>query len=230
MISFKVGAVLRITDGFTGNPVPMGTFRSDIDDRPVIPLSKGEGYFVFLNLEGGEHKIRISSAVYQDEEVTVDVTGKPAVQVVTLKPGKYYRYGTDARHYEIQAYTDSVWAAGDTDGMELKVAEDKAEKGKTEATIFASAAFSKHSYPDNFLIYDGKNSEIICVETVDDGVATFTSPLKNNHKRGVRLLPAQNFHVSDGSVCAVLRDVDKIQVFSKDGEKPVEYTSSNDSE
>ena len=80
------------------------------------------------------------------------------------------------------------------------------------------------------MIYDGKNSEIICVETVDDGVATFTSPLKNNHKRGVRLLPAQNFHVSDGSVCAVLRDVDKIQVFSKDGEKPVEYTSSNDPE
>ena len=44
MISFKVGAVLRITDGFTGNPVPMGTFRSEIDDRPVIPLSKGEGF------------------------------------------------------------------------------------------------------------------------------------------------------------------------------------------
>ncbi|SKB73059.1 hypothetical protein SAMN06296386_104237 [Lachnospiraceae bacterium] len=222
MINIRVSAVFRITDGFTGKPVPMGAFKAEIDGLPVKPLSKGDGYFVFLNLESGEHTLRIYGYLYQDELIMFNSSEHPAVQVVTLKPGEHYRYGVDARHYEIECDIDSVWAASDIEGMELKVAEDKADEGVTEANVFASAAFSTHGYPDNFLILDGKKSEIVCIEMLDEGKANFTMPLKYAHKRGTRFIPAQHFRAEGGKAEAVFRKADTIQVFKDDGKVPVE--------
>ncbi len=215
MISFKVCAIFRITDSFTEKPIANGIFSAKVDGIKTKLLSKDNGYFLLMDAENGEHELELESSIYLTEKVRFSVNNSPETHVITLKPGVKYPYSGNAKKFEGEAEGEYVWIAPVKSGAELKIAETKAESGSASVNVFTPASFSKHIYPDNFLISDGNDSEIICIEKIEDGKAEFIGNLKNNHKRGTKFLPAVKIEVIDGHYSTVFNNVENIEVYSE---------------
>ena len=62
-------------------------------------------------------------------------------------------------------------------------------------------------FPGNYLIVDGKNSEVVAISGAEGGHATLDTPLQFSHKRGTAFYPAQEYHTDDkGQILAFFRE------------------------
>lgn len=62
-------------------------------------------------------------------------------------------------------------------------------------------------FPGNYLIVDGKNSEVVAISGAEGGHATLDTPLQFSHKRGAAFYPAQEYHTDDkGQILAFFRE------------------------
>lgn len=91
----RVSAAFLVLDGRDKSPLRQAAVLVDGQSRAV--LSKGDGYFVVLNLPEGEHRFEITAPGYQTVRRTASFTGAGAAEAVVLQhdPESIRRKGMD---------------------------------------------------------------------------------------------------------------------------------------
>ena len=226
MIRLHVSAVLAVYDGFTGSAISRSTVTCFLDGARYMPEYREGGYFVFVNVPPGEHRVELRSARYEPEFVTLNIRQDETAEYgVTLKPAPHYPFGGAATSLIVRFSNKrkpvsgrTVWLAARAAGEEFKLAQDQAEAGVTEARIFSRGG--RAAYARNFLIADGKGSEVVFISDIRDSQAVFAEPLERGHKRGAAFYPAQAFVTgAQGEIMAFFREPLPIEIFDPVGMK-----------
>lgn len=226
MIHLHVSAVLAVYDGFTGRPISRTTVTCLLDGVRCLPEYREGGYLVFVNVPPGEHMLEIRSAYYQPELVFLHIKPSETAEYgVTLKPAARYPFGGAATSLTVYLSLKGrpvagrkVWLAARAAGEEWKLAQDHAEAGALQARVFGRGG--RGAYARNFLIADGKNSEIVFISDIRDSQAIFAQPLERGHKRGVAFYPAQTFVTgAEGEFTAFFREPLPVEIFDPAGMK-----------
>ena len=207
MIRIHVDAVFTVYDGFTGKAMPPSAVRVLLDGRRFRPEYRQGGYLIFINLEPGNHKIEFSAAYYGDETVDFETRRDSRVErVVNLKPGLNYPFGgkttrltaTVTARGKCSPKKRVALAAGD--GPEIKIAQDSAAAGDSEMKLYIRGKHSDLMLPGEYLIIDGKNSEVCTLTAVNDGTGLFAAALIYEHKRGKALHMSQTYTTDENGV------------------------------
>lgn len=96
----KIGAAVRLMDGFTGQPADHRGILAAMDDG-ALPVRKSDGYFIFWDNGRQWRTLVVKGAGYEQEEVLLDMEalgrkGQPTC-CVWLKPGRTYAYPPEIR-------------------------------------------------------------------------------------------------------------------------------------
>jgi hypothetical protein len=90
----RLGAAVWLIDDFTGKP-PIGNVEVLLEGVKLKSLKNPSGYFLFLNLPGGEYQVWVKSDYYFDEKETVVLatpdSRNPLVEI-KLKPKPSYPF------------------------------------------------------------------------------------------------------------------------------------------
>lgn len=200
MITFRVSAVCRVKDGYSGKWIETGGLLCTLDGQRYKPVTKPGGYLILTDLSPGQHQLSLRVAGYQDERVELD--GGTGIQErdITLKPGAGYPFHMPVAQLILAvtkggrpAAEQSLWLAV-PDGSELKIAQTRTESGETSFRLYGKGLPARLSLPGAYLIVDGKNSEIVCLQSVEKENGMLAAPFEKAHERGKILLPAQNYH------------------------------------
>ena len=107
-----------------------------------------------------------------------------------------------------------LWVAARSP-FDPKLAQDSVSAGDVSARLYIRGDAEGLRLPVEFLIVDGKDSEVCVLTSVVDSVGAFKTPLMSGHKRGVPLYPCQP-HTTDanGGVTALFREPARVEVFS----------------
>ena len=107
-----------------------------------------------------------------------------------------------------------LWVAAKTQTEELKLAQDTAEAGDQTVKLFYRGGREENRFPRNYLIVDGKKSEVVPITGAQEGQAALDVPLKYQHKRGVAFYPAQAYCTgAQGEILAFFREAVPVEVF-----------------
>lgn len=223
MINIHVDAVLAVRDGFTGRPIERGLVCT-LDGEPFRPVSKAGGYLVFTGLAEGEHSLVLRGGYYRDEHITLRASRQSRTEIaVSMKPGSAYPFGGAYTRARITltgkgAAGAQVWLAAAEPLFEVKVAQDAVSKGDSEARVFIKCSAAQLAMPCNLLVEDGKSTEVVLLNELNDEIAYFTRPFAFSHKRSRVLRPAQLFTAGeDGVVEAAYRQPVKLSYFTASG-------------
>ncbi len=220
MIRLHVSAVLSVCDGYTGRPIAPSAVACSLDGQPYRPEYREGGYLVFVNLEPGLHTLVMRGAYFQPERVLLDIRENDKREYgVTLKPASNYPFGNTATRLLIRVVKKTkpvgnyqVWVAARAAGEEIKLAQDQAEAGSTSIRLFRRG--SQPWVSKNFLVGDGKASEVVFLSDIQENQAILAEQLKNVHKRGVALYPAQAYMTNENGECtAIFREPVTVDVF-----------------
>lgn len=218
MISIHVSAVCRVRDGYTGRELPSSSLVCALDGLPCRPVGKPGGYLVLTNLADGPHRLSLRGQGYQEEWVEFQADGGTRELDVTMKPGEGYLFRQTVTRLTLTVLEKKVPAAGRvmwlaSDGLEMKLAQAKAEAGEREMRIYRKGPPLLGAY----LIEDGKNSEIVTLSALEGERGILAAPLKNSHSRSKRFLPAQRYHTGeDGRLTAVFPSPGAVQMYVQD--------------
>ena len=207
MIRMHVDAVFTLYDGFTGKAMPPSAVRVMLDGQRFRPEYRQGGYLVFINLEPGNHKVVFSAAYYGDETADFETMRNSRVErVLSLKPGLNYPFGGKATRLTAIVTAKGkctpkkrvALAAGD--GPEIRVAQDSAAAGDSEFKLYVRGELARLKLPGEYLIVDGKNSEVCTLSAVNEGTGRFAAPLIYEHKRGKALILSQTYTTDENGV------------------------------
>ncbi len=221
MIRLQVSAALAVRDGFTGRPIARNTVRCFVDGQPFRPEYRQGGYLVFVNLEPGEHRVLLRGSHYLDEHIRLET--RPGVmdeKSITLKPAPNYPFYHAVTQLIVRYREKSqpisghcLWVSARAAMEDIKIAQDMAEAGSTSARVYFRGG-EEGRFPRNYLILDGKKSEIVHISGCEGGCASFDKPLGQSHKRGVALYPAQAYHTDEkGEILAFFRAAVPVELF-----------------
>ena len=222
MIQFRVSLVLCVRDAFTGKAVVRNAVRCQLDGSPYVPQYKEGGYFVFVDLPAGEHTVMLLGAYYQNEILEVTTThDSMQEQMVKLKPAANYPFergvvrlsGTlENKGKAIQA--GHIYIAPQYAATEIKIAQDQAEVGATEMRVYFRGRGERIAVPSEYLIVDGKNSEIVLLKEINDETGVLGAPLQYTHKRGKAVYGVTQYLADDkGRFLAFLPEAVRVTVF-----------------
>ena len=233
MIRIHINAVLRVLDGFTGQPLAPSALRCTVDGRTVRPTAKEGGYYVLTGLSSGEHQVVLQGLRYLDEHLTLrGGEEKSQSLLVTMKPGANYPFGAAVTWLTMRVEDGKrplpgrrVWIAAKNPLAELRIAQDAVHAGDEGGRLFFPACAKALSLPRDFLLLDGTRSEICRVEELAELEASrFAAPLRFDHKRSCSLYPAQVYTADEtGMIRAVFREPAPVEVLAEGSEKPVSF-------
>lgn len=215
MIRRTVSAAFLLRDGFTGAVLtgPSAT-RCLLDGRPLRqPIWKKEGYLILADLAPGEHVLRLSRRGYRDEELTIRVEDGVTIEdTISLKPGAGYRFPRETVRVSLtvrrgkKSGGEALWL-GVQPRTRLKLAQDKAEAGDTEARLFCEGSAALLPIPGHFLMQDAKAPEMVYLRSLVKETGEFSPPLAFAHSRGTELVPMQLYQPEEsGTVVLLLRE------------------------
>ena len=223
MIRRTVSAALLLRDGFTGAVLQSASATHCLlDGRPLRkPIWKKDGYLILTDLAPGEHLLRICRSGYRDELVTLQAQqGRPLEDTVSLKPGAGYRFPPETVRVSLALRRGAGPACGETVwlGMQprsrLKLAQEKAEIGDTQAHLFCEGNASLLPIPGHFLLADQAAPELIFLRSLQEETGEFASPLALPHGRGTELVPMQSYRADEaGCVQVLLREPGRLTGF-----------------
>lgn len=221
MIRVRLSAALAVRDGYTGKPMEQNALRCHLDGQPYRPGYRAGGYLIFVNLAPGPHTVVLQGGRYRDERIQLQIPETGHVERnVTLKPAPNYPFYSQvtqlcaALKEKGKPVADrTLWVAAKAAMSDLKLAQDTAEAGSQEVKLYFRGG-PEGRFPGNYLIVDGKNSEVVAISGAEGGHASLDSPLGFSHKRGAAFYPAQEYHTDDkGQVLAFFRDPVPAYVF-----------------
>lgn len=221
MIRLRVSAALNVHDGYTGKAVTQNAVRCYLDGRPFRPEFRPGGYLVFVNLPAGPHEVLLQGAYYQDERVALELDGEtPLARNVTLKPAANYPFPRAAtqltavlRERGKPVPGRALWVAEAAPLGELKLAQDTVAPGSRGAKLYFRGGEGGR-FPRDYLLCDGKKSEIVPIAGARDGEAAFDAPLQYEHKRGAAFYPAQAYRTNGmGEILAFFREPGNVKIF-----------------
>lgn len=222
MIQIHVSAVLTVYDGYTGHALSQSALRCSLNGMPCRPEYRQGGYFVFTDLVPGPHKILLQSMYFQDELVEVTASDSHREErTIYLKPAENYPFGGRITRLIGKVARKGVPVVGERLHVaachplgELKIAQDVAKAGANEVKLYVRSKPETIKLSREYLIVDGKNSEICLLTEHHEGVGTFASPLRYDHKRGKCLYPAQGYSTDHrGQFFASFREPTPVEVF-----------------
>ena len=213
MIRHTASAVFLLRDGFSGRTLTDGPAAFCLlDGRPLRrPIWKKDGYLVLIDLTPGEHVLQLSRSGYRDEQVQFLVKeGHPVEDIIALKPGAGYRFPRDTVTLSLTlsrvgepAAGEQIWLGTALRGR-LKLAQEKAETGDTEAHLFYDGNTALLPIPGHFLLADGKAPELVYLRSLRGETGEFASPLASEHGRGTELIPMLPYIADGAGVVSVL--------------------------
>jgi hypothetical protein len=220
MIQFRVSAVCRVRDGFTGRLIEGKDLRCALDGTLVRPVCKPGGYLVLTDLSEGPHRLSLRCSGFREELTDFSVGGLPQKLYLSLKPSEQYVFHQEAVRLKLRLLEGSRPAADRTlwltvpTAAECKVAQDAAAAGAEQLRLFCGGAADRLPVPGMFLIEDGADSEIVSLLSVEAETGSLAAPLQYRHRRSKCLLPAQQFRTGgDGAFTAVFRTAGTVLVF-----------------
>lgn len=235
MIRMRANLVVRVLDGFTGRPLAPSAICWTMDGQSYRPIAKENGYYVLLNLSPGEHTLILQAGYYLEEKLTVQGGGEYRELLVMLKPGIRYPFGRAVTWLTLHVQQEKqpipgkrVWVAARNPLVELRIAQESIPAGETTGRLFFPESARTLALPREFLLIDGENTEICCLEELEE--PRFAMPLQAEHKRSCRLYPVQCY-TSDaaGIIRAVFREPMPLEILIE-GKKetiPLELSAGN---
>lgn len=202
LIRTTVRFVLLLKDDFSGAPTPPGGHAFRVDGRPVQPVRKDGGYFVFTGPPGGTAQVEICSAAYQPCTVRVYCAELPRlspVQTVRLcrRPGL--------------SFSDCGWLRGTARPNTMAVGLIGWEPplllrefcGEGRAGFRPVGYFAPNVSGQCLCLGEGKARELLAAGTRSaDGSYTLDAPPKKKHAAGETFLRACRAPCgADGTYC-----------------------------
>lgn len=222
MISIRADVVIKVLDGFTGQPPQSSALRWELDGQVCRPVVKRDGYCVLINLAPGVHTLVIRGGVYQEERLEMECGGGSQELLVTMKPGKGYPFGQAVTWLTLALQKKDktplagqrIWIAVKNQQTMLRVAQDVIPAGEREGRLFCPETAKTLSLPRDFLLLDGPRSELCRVESLESG--RFAQPTAFEHKRSCCLCPAQSYTTDQsGRVQAVFREPVPLEILAE---------------
>ena len=203
----KLGSAVSLVvcpiDDYTAKKVQGGSINIFIQDVPIKPMVKHEGYYVFTGLPEGAYKIVLESDQYVSKHIEVSTSkleDKDRTVYVKLKPRTSYNFpggatlirstlldasSKPAINAEVKAVVLSDNCA------RARVSKEGAKKGDKEVLVVDVSGSIVTE--DCFIIKDKDQaiSELCKATKFDQGTKTLvlTEPLENSYGRGALLLP-----------------------------------------
>lgn len=214
MIRVRLSAALAVRDGYTGKPMAQNAVGCILDGQVCHPGYRSGGYLIFTNLAPGVHTVVLHGGRYRDEKILLEIPETGHVERnVTLKPAPDYPFYSQVTQLCATlaeggkpAADRTLWVAAKAAMSDLKLAQDTAEAGSREVKVYFRGG-PEGRFPGNYLIIDGKNSEVVAISGAEGGHATLDTPLRFSHKRGAVFYPAQEYHTDDaGQILAFFRE------------------------
>ncbi|MFC5406961.1 hypothetical protein [Cohnella soli] len=207
--------VVKPIDIWTGQAPRASSIRVSIAESLAKPIRTTDGYYAFMDVEGGACTLIIASAFYSEVRLPVSLEGGfPTIVTVALLPNAVYPPPPGASGFVVEVCDEegrplagarlSVYADGEA-AVRGRLSEESGTTGETRIRV--SAGNGKLKPGDSFVIRerDGGALEWGFVADLDDDPAALRleSPLANKWSRGARLLPAVRTS-SDASGIAVI--------------------------
>lgn len=217
----EVSFALCLIDDYTAKIIQSSNIHVFIQDVPVRPIKKPDGYYVFTSLPEGIYKVVIVSEQYVTESMEVSTKTLEAHRLVTvkLKPKVSYAFPNGATLIRSQIFNAQLQPVPDvnvratvlTDSCErARVAKSGAKENEKAVDIVSiSGAIVLE---DCFLLKDKSNgaSELCKVRHFDREASRLVldEPLKFSYGRGAVFLPVV-FSVSNekGEIVLYFRNV-----------------------
>ena len=199
-VGHRLCAAVLFVDDFTGRPIEGRALSVSAAELPTAPVSKPDGWYLFLNYGGDALTVTASGRYYEKKTVKLDCTAldplNPVLRV-RLTPNRCYPLPPHATCLESRAQPDRevrLWCAGDPNVMRLSA--DYAPDGEADGRLLrlydpcgadpAGRCFA--------LLRRGSQKEEYfsvrqCVDREEDGClleAPLRSPCK---KMGARIFP-----------------------------------------
>ncbi len=90
-ITTKLSMAVFLVDDYTGKP-PIGSLEVFLVNQEVKSFKNPSGYYLFLDLPGGQYQIRVEAEHYFAVNTTVDIPGPDPVIEITLIPRPSYPF------------------------------------------------------------------------------------------------------------------------------------------
>jgi len=213
-MQIRLSTVLQLFDGYRRRPIRVNEASFLVNQSPVQPVYKQNGYFVFTNLSPGPTRIDVLSSMFLPETLEFEVSGEPGVYPVfyrVLNPGRAYPFGAaptaicgrfkkdggPAAHERVLFYVPESQEL-------LKVAQDDLGEGSNRIKLFSSRQTWRLQLPGKFLVADKdeKKRETCFITGMHDGENFYPldKALKFSHPRATPLVELMEFHTAaDGS-------------------------------
>ena len=191
-----VSLVLGLRDGCRG--LPLGSLNSvqvTLDGERYLPVYKAGGWFVFVDLQPGPHRVVLSGRKFLSEQVDVDIPETGTVELHrSLQPSPYYPFpdGMTCVTATVEgpkgpAANTEVLLVSPLEKDLFKVAEDDAAAGKRSVKLFAAQKKALAGVPGAFFLVDGPRSELCALTGREEDIYQLGAPLTQSHKRGTAL-------------------------------------------
>lgn len=220
MIRIRIGAVVRVTDGFTGMAPAKNTLAWMLDGQPCRPMEKLGGYYLFTDIMPGRHLLRVSGPHFRAEEREFE-PGTEEIGIV-LHPGEGYPFGREVARLTLrlngpQAAGGVVWSAAQRITAELRIAQTGLKEGDDRVRLFFRASARQTALPQEYLLLDGEKTEVCRVEVLEEEGSRLARPLRFGHRRGCSLYPAFRYTADEtGLIRAVYREPMETALFRFD--------------
>jgi len=221
MIHVYVSAAVTIRDTYSGRAVPGAGLQVTLDGRVFRPEYREGGVMLFLNMPPGAHSLNIRGAHYLGEELLLEVpeTGFKNYYL-SMRPARGYPF--DGKPCELVFSLGKEHAPAE--GFRVHVAASGAEETKlvsdTEEAADRARVYRRGNgagSPGEYLIADGKNSEVCSLLGIEGETARFGNPLSHAHKRGKTLMPCASYVTdADGSFTAYFKEQGLLNVFIRE--------------
>lgn len=206
MIRMKVAFVLRMVNDFSGRWIRDRGFRFSSDGRPVHPVEKEDGLYVFLEPQESQVRISIDSAGYYPCSVLVEKkTLDPQEPILEVrlyeKAGKQYSQGT-------------AYLTGKVDNIRQRPVEVYAKKSSATGLVFREyrnlegadwiwfSGFSKEKLLGKTWLLDDEQNPLMFILQEKRGINEYRAEIIRGEPEKVR---------SGTSLCRIYRSVTNTQ-------------------
>ena len=227
-----VSLVLGLRDGCRG--LPLGSLNSvqvTLDGERYLPVYKAGGWFVFVDLQPGPHRVVLSGRKFLSEQVDVDIPETGTVELHrSLQPSPYYPFpdGMTCVTATVEgpkgpAANTEVLLVSPLEKDLFKVAEDDAAAGKRSVKLFAAQKKALAGVPGAIFLVDGPRSELCALTGREEDIYQLGAPLTPSHKRGTALRAVRRYVTDEtGSFFAALESAGEMTAYVHAGKGYVE--------
>ena len=219
MIHVYVSAVVTIRDFYGGRALSGAGLQVTLDGHGFRPEHRVNGVMLFLNMTRGTHSLEVRGIHYLDEGLSLEVPENGFNNYfLSMRPARNYPF--------VGKPCELIFSLGNehgpAEGVRVHVAVPRGDEIKLVSDIEEGAARARvyrrgneAGFPGEYLIADGKDSEICSLVGVESETACFAKPLINAHKRGKALTPCAAYTTdTKGAFTAFFKEQGLLNVFA----------------